>query len=240
MQAQHEISKLLTEKFAQARLRNPEYSQRAFAHRVGLSSGALTEVFKGKRGLSLQKAEEICDNLDLNPHERENFLTPFFSLPRKGKNTELDHPAHVLPMDQFSLVSDWLHFALLSLVKTKGFKSDSAWISQRLGVSEKEVDACLERLLRLGLLKESGGKLIRAYPNLDTGDHAFSAAIRLAHQQSLDLARESLQKHSTEDRDFTILNFTLDKKRFQRLKKMIRDFQDLAEEEASTKEATEV
>ncbi len=45
---------LLLKKFEESKRKNARWSQRAFALKIGLSSGALSEILKGKRPLSAQ------------------------------------------------------------------------------------------------------------------------------------------------------------------------------------------
>lgn len=242
MQPQGQISQILTTKFAEARLRNPSYSLRAYAQKLGVSSGALSEIMVGRRGLSRTKAEQIAENLALNPVEMESFLAEVITLRGKAKKSkEAGKETSIIPIDQFSLISDWIHYGILSLIRLKGCKSEPHWIGRRLGISESKAAEAIKRLERLGMIEiTSSGKLKRRFASLDTGDHVSSIAIRLAHEQNLELAKRSLERQSTAVRDFTISTFTVDRRKLPRLKKLIRDFQDLIEEEGGGAEATDV
>ena len=50
---------LLIKKYEEGKQRNVRWSQRAFATRLGLSSGALSEILQGKRILSAQLKKKI-------------------------------------------------------------------------------------------------------------------------------------------------------------------------------------
>ena len=48
-----------------------------------------------------------------------------------------------LTLDHFSVISEWYHFAILSLAETQDFKSYPAWIAGRLGISQKDAKAAV-------------------------------------------------------------------------------------------------
>lgn len=53
---------------------NPRYSLRAFADFIGLSPSKLSEIFSGKKGLSLDRAEEVSQRLKLKGREKAIFM----------------------------------------------------------------------------------------------------------------------------------------------------------------------
>src|SRR5690348_4546236 len=65
---------LLRQKLEEAKIRNSSWSQRAFAKKLGLSSGALSEIMTGKRPLSMKARKKIIDRLQLSPDERRRLL----------------------------------------------------------------------------------------------------------------------------------------------------------------------
>ncbi|MFX5656662.1 DUF4423 domain-containing protein, partial [Acinetobacter baumannii] len=67
-----------------------------------------------------------------------------------------------LRADQYQLLADWRAFAVLSLLRTKGFRNDAVWIGRRLGIAPAEAREVLDLLLRLGMLRLEGTRLVRA------------------------------------------------------------------------------
>jgi transcriptional regulator with XRE-family HTH domain len=121
---------LLLKKFDESKKKNANWSQRAFALKIGVSSGALSEILKGKRALSLQLKKKISAKLHFSPSE----ISAFFNddLPKHLKAHQLEYAK--LTTDQFHLISDWWHYGILNLMNTKGFKPETQWIGNRLGV----------------------------------------------------------------------------------------------------------
>ena len=152
------VQNVLRKKFLEIQTRNPSYSVRAFSIKLGLHASATNEIMKGERRVSCKLAERIADRLLLDPSERTSilkFFQPTVKRPAARRSTyeeekEIGSDYLKLTADQFELISNWIHFGILSLVKTKNFDSSPSSISERLGITEKQASDALERLERLG------------------------------------------------------------------------------------------
>ncbi len=58
---------------------NPRYSLRAFANALGLEPSKLSEVLSGKKGLSTDRAEKVCEKLRLQGLDRDIFILSVLS-----------------------------------------------------------------------------------------------------------------------------------------------------------------
>lgn len=65
---------LLLKKYEESKEKNARWSQRAFAARIGISSGALSEILSGKRALSSQLKKKIAPHLQMSPAEESDFF----------------------------------------------------------------------------------------------------------------------------------------------------------------------
>jgi uncharacterized protein (TIGR02147 family) len=221
--------------FAERTKANPSLSLRGLARLCGVSPGHLSRVINGEKQLSLDSAMKISSALSLSDTETNYFRDLVLLettrservktevLQRLGKNGNRYRPAS-LELEQFKIISDWHHFAILNLMNTVGFKSDDRWIAKRLALSLMEVKVALERLESLGFIEKTG----KAYalcevPNFTTSDDISSAALRNFHTQMLTKAAESL-KQDVSDREFNGLTVSFDPAEMPRAKKLIRDF----------------
>ena len=228
---------LLNEKFEEIRLRNPRWSQRALAQRLGLSSGALSEILRGKRSLNLKTKKRILENLEFSPRERNDFLEDDLIAPLEKPTLEYMQ----LSQDQFHLISDWWHFGLLNLVKTKSFKPDIFWIGQRLNLPAKIINEAWERLFRMGfLIKQAGGKIARKHPRLSTSDHVFNLSVRKSHLEDLKLIEKSILDLSPSERDVVSMTLAIRKEDLPKAQDLIRQFRDEFGENLETKNPNEV
>jgi uncharacterized protein (TIGR02147 family) len=235
MKEQVAIQRLLSRKLTEARIKNAAYSLRAFSRKLGVSSSAVSEIMNGKRTISAKLAERIVTRLSLDPKEAETVLSLF---PKKRKNFRANGgmpqglPAGEikkmlqLSVDEFHAISDWYHFAILSLLETRGAKSDSAWIAKRLGISIRDASSALERMERLDLLKWENGKIALTGKSFQTTDDVNNLALRKTHAQNLELAKAALEIDDLGIRDFTAMTMAIDPKKIPEAKKLIREFRD--------------
>jgi len=215
-------SVILLKKYEEGRAKNARWSQRAFAKRLGISSGALSEILQGKRPLTPQLKKRLAAKLGLSPLEEVDFfedMTPDHLRPNRLEYVQLT-------TDQFHLISDWWHFAMLNLIKTKGFKASTSWIAKRLGISQKISDDAWDRLFRLGHLKKTGGKVTREYPRIQTSDGIVNMSVRKAHLEDTRLIEKSIEEVHIDLRDHSSMTIVINKKDIKKAKEMIRVFQD--------------
>lgn len=210
----------LHKKLVELKAKNPRLSDRYFAQKLGLSSGALSEILKGKRQISLKLAEKLAQRLQLEPSEREHFLRAF------AQKVKLDVKSVQLQDDQFHMISDWVHFAILNLIKSKTCQHKPAWLAQQLQLPVKTVHEALERMLRLGLLERREGKYHRTKAHLHTSDDVMSLSIRKSNVQDLELISEQLEAFGLHERDLTSMTLLLDPAKMPAFKKWLRQSQD--------------
>jgi len=226
------IQQIIEERFLSAKARSPHFSLRALAKKLGLSSGALSEILKGKRKVSPKLAKRLADKLDLSPSERKSI-----GLSHAAK----EEAEFQLSDDAFYLISDWWHFAILNLTQTQGFRSSHGWIAARLGLPANRVSEAIARLQRLGLLTiDKKGQMVRTHARLKTSDDVTNFAVQRSHRVDLELADQTLDEVPVTLRDITSATMTLDPRMLPRLKALIRTFEDELMEEAESVKGTEV
>ena len=118
---------ILLEEFVNLQTRNPSYSMRAYAKKIGVNQSVISEILSGKRSITKKSAEKILAGLDKNPLE----IAEVFSGELENKKTFKS-----LDMDTYHLIADWYYYGILSLAETNDFQSSPKWISARLGISE--------------------------------------------------------------------------------------------------------
>jgi uncharacterized protein (TIGR02147 family) len=226
---------LLKQEFQLRRQKNAAYSLRAFAQSLDLSAAYLSQIFSGKRTLSEAAAQTISEKFRWS-HKRRQI---FFSLVRYTRAQDSQSKARILEQlqdlseveffelkqDQFQLISEWFHFAIVELSDVKGFRPEADWIAKRLGITSGQADEAVKRLLRLGLLKKSGGVLKKAEP-FHRIKAVPSAAIRTFHQTNLQRAGEALKNQDFSVRDFSGTTVAINKKNIVEVKQLIQEFRD--------------
>lgn len=214
----------LREIYLSRRQNNETYSLRAFARHTGLAPGSLSEVFAGRRRLTWNTALKIADNLNLTPSERRTFLGRVSMECSPGKGTGQTGREVQLDEDAFEAVARWPHYAVLSLLETRGFRSDPRWIGRRLGLDPVEVRRILERLKRLALIEERDGRWVPCQDWVTTTHDVPSSALRTAHHGMLDRAAEALEEVEVELRDITYVTMAIDPDKLPLAKQLIKQF----------------
>lgn len=131
-----------------------------------------------------------------------------------------------LKADEFNLISEWQHFALLSLMETVNFVSELTWMAARLSLSVHEIQKTLIRLTDLKLITKKYNRFIPTGGPLITSDNISDTAVKKSHYTDLKLAEQALDHVAVEDRDFTAVTIAADKSKLPEAKRMIREFQD--------------
>ena len=197
--------------------RNPGYSLRAFARASGISHTVLSLVLSGKRPLSKKAALKLADYLELDPESRQNVLKPYESKPTPEFST--------LSLDAFSVISDWYHYAILSLMELPDAKLDARWIAKRIGISVLDAKMAIERLQRLELLVEDAeGRFHQRGLPIKIDNTVSTAATRRFHKQVLARAAESIEKDDIAERDFSSMTFAMDVSSVEFARERIREF----------------
>jgi len=222
--------RLLAQELGLRQRKNPSYSMRAFSRFIELPPPVVCEVINGKRGIPKYKAEVVAEKLQLSPKKKHEFIqcirTPRADLKRLSKvDDEANMKLLLNEENHFKVISEWEHFAILSLVKTKGFRSKTEWIAERLGISIVRADDCVRRLLDLGLLVPGEkGKLTAAQEDTTTTIDVSSAAIQKGHMEALDIAKERLVSTPVKKRDYSSNTIEIDTKNIERAKVLILEF----------------
>ena len=223
--------------FAQLQRKNPAFSLRAFAMKLDISPSALSEIMSGKRKVSKKMAVKLLDRMYLDPKEVEAIKQLFDGKLAAAQGDDTTEKGLLqkykknisylkLSSDQFNLISEWQHFAILSLMETVDFISDIDWISKRLKLTVTEAQKTLNRLIDLNLVSRKNNKFAPTNEPLITSDDVANQAVRKAHYEDLKLAEKVLDHCPVELRDFTAVTVAVDKNKIPEAKQMIREFQD--------------
>ena len=241
MHGQLALQRKLNEALTSARLRNRAYSLRAFARKLEISPAALSEILNGKRNVSKRLAERLVRNLVLPPSDAKAILD-LFPEPGEARRQAVAPRLEFndLSNDQFHVIADWHHYAILSLAETSDFKPDPAWIAARLNIKVVDAQNALARLERLKMITTDSHGAIIASKAVQTSEDVSSLASRKAHSQNLDLANRSLERDGADERDFTAITMAIDVKKLPEARRMIREFREHLSRFLETEERTEV
>ncbi len=231
---------ILKNEFARIQKKNSSYSLRALSKRLDTSVSTLSRILSGQRGLSIELAERIAVRLALDPQLR---MELFCSLPQDKLEEEDVQKLRYLKLsaDQYQALSEWHHFAILSLIETVGFESDTAFIAKRLGISAEAAEQAVDRLCRLNLIhKDSNDQWKRTTESIRTTDDVRSPALQRAHVQNISLATKAIEEVPVHLRDVTAITMPSNPELLPKAKELIRKLQDDLSDLMDTMPSTEV
>jgi uncharacterized protein (TIGR02147 family) len=223
--AAYDIPSLLRERLRAATQRNPRFSLRSFAKQLGIDHSTLSQVLRSRRRLSARALEAVGQCVGLS----EEAIQAYSRSTRKPTSNNL--PENVrrfhLDLDTFQSLSVWYHYAILELIQVQGFKTDSRWIANTLGIEVGDVNIALQRLLRLGLLEmsardrwidKSGDAEFRSSTNLT------EAACNQMNQEIHELAVDAIKRIPSQHRAHREVVIALDSRMLPRLKALADEF----------------
>jgi uncharacterized protein (TIGR02147 family) len=225
---------LLREELLERMSKRRSYSSNAFARDLGLSRGFFSQVLNKKRKLSEKTALAVLEKLSWRPRKQKLFMdlvrfdlidsTQARNLLWKDIEQQITKSKLFsnLDVEQFKLISNWYHFAILELCDIEGFQSDVKWIGQKLGISEYIAKDAIDRLVSLKLLEYVDGNLRKAADNAIRS--IPSEAIKRFHEQHLENAKKALKDCDFALRDFSGTTVCTSPKQMEKARKLIKEF----------------
>ncbi len=229
---------ILANELRERRLKNSRFSLRTFARILEMSPAHLSNLISGKKPLTTKQAKKIVAKLNLSETENQALALDVAGL----QSTSFQMPElQLLTDDEFKLIADWYHMAILSLGQLPN-RAHARWIADQLDIDPIEAGDAFYRLQRLGLLAvKKDGQFSQTSKPLTTKPDLPSKAVRSYHSQMLQVAAGKLESIETDKRDFSTITMAVHPRKIAKAKKMIQEFrQKLCAELESTPNPTEI
>jgi DNA-binding transcriptional regulator YhcF (GntR family) len=195
--------------------KNPAYSLRAFAKYLDINQSFLSKLLKGQRPVTADLAASVGPRLGLKPTQvKALFSSGTTSMP--GFLSLSD--------DEFELLSEWHHFAIIELSKTDDFDNDPQKIANRVGIHVEEVRDAVERLQRLNFIQVKNGVFKVLSPNTTwTNTKKTSEARKKFQKTLLEKSVDSIDHVPFEQRDNGSVTLAINTKRLPEFKEKLKD-----------------
>jgi uncharacterized protein (TIGR02147 family) len=213
-------------------------SNRWFAEQAGIhSSSWLTDLLKGRKGMSLTIAANIsllCRHSILEAkyfsalvlfnqagsNEERNELYREMTRIRQLKDTE------ILTTEQYDYYAVWYHSVVRSLIGMHGFNGDykklAGMVSPAITPSQARKSVELVKRLGLVMVNPQGGYELNTR-SVTSGDHEKSLAVVNFQQETMRLAQEAIDRHPKEMRDIFTVTMGISEKNFSEIKQIMDD-----------------
>jgi transcriptional regulator with XRE-family HTH domain len=118
---------------------NPRYSLRAFAKALGLEPSKLSEVLSGKKGLSADRAELVCERLRLQGLDRDLFVLSVISQHSRVKKQREDAAKKIKELllsknsskERTTQKNAW-YFGVIKFIREMGISTDKLQLPLQL------------------------------------------------------------------------------------------------------------
>lgn len=203
--------------------KNPSYSLRAYAQWLGMSPAHLSQVMSGIRPMTNKVSLKIVEKFNFSPSEKIEFFESVHRVILE-ENIKKDDEFFLIKEDEFKLISDWYHFAILSCFDLAGSSAKHEWLAKKLSLDVKVIDQAIERLLRMNIIAKKNGKYIQIKKPIRTTTDVPVAAIRKYHAKNLEIARDKMESVEVDKREFTSITMAINPKKLKIAKELLTDF----------------
>jgi transcriptional regulator with XRE-family HTH domain len=137
------------------RLKNARYSLRAFAAFLETDHSTLAQILNGRRRIPVRHVRLWARKLGMDAEEATAYVAAEHvpDSARADREEQLRH----WTAEAMSIVTEPVHWEIVRLCRTTGFRYDCRWIAGQIGSTVDEVNLALSRLLRLRLVEVSAG-----------------------------------------------------------------------------------
>jgi uncharacterized protein (TIGR02147 family) len=228
---------------------NKAYSLNAFARDLAMSPSHLSEVLKGKKGISKEAAQRVALKLKLEKEEKKLFINSALSqhdrsfTGRVAARKKLAHKFvdYEISMNFFSIIKDWKHFGVMELIKIKGndFKKEDAL--SYFKIDDKTYEQIIKCLKFVKIL--SGEKKFKVNYKCIHAPIGIPATVKKIHHLGLlKKAQKSYLTQKFEERDYMSNILAINKDCLPEAKKLIKEFHSKMDQLLSegSKNATDV
>jgi uncharacterized protein (TIGR02147 family) len=199
------------------------YSLRNFSAYLDIHPSTLSKILSGKRGIPKSMATKFAQKLLDNQQEQKLFIDAVLNYSVSEKPNHRDEVLEINDYqsgDLFFIISQWEYFAILNILKIKNFNQRTDIIAKALNISTKRVGLCLNVLERNKFVSIQNGIIKRTAKKLKTSNDIVSRALRIAHLEELELAKNKVEIEIVK-KDYQSDVFTVSKNDIKKLKKLI-------------------
>lgn len=201
---------------------HPFFSYRYIARRVNLDPGYLVKVLQGKYNIAQRTIEKFIILCKLDGKEAEYFETMVhFAKAKSEKQIKLYFEKLLafkkvkfkrIEPYQYEFYQKWYYSAMRSLLDFYKFTGDYRALASQLSppITVKEAKNAVKLLEKLAIIKKNkDGGYSLTNTIITTGDAWRSIAIRQFQKDTIQLAKESLERHQKDIRDISTVTMAI-------------------------------
>jgi len=233
--AYNEYRKFLNDSWVERKARDPKFSHRFIVQRAGFNSSAFfSRILTGDVNLTPTGALRLAEVFHLGTHETRYFeLLVLFDQAKshEEKMYFADRmaswrrvPVAALDASKAAFCRDWRAVAVLEALEIVEHRDDHDRLGSLLvpPASGEDVEAILVLLSGLGLASVGEDGIWRKTDLFISADEVDTDSVNQFRRDTLELAREAIDRFDREDRSISTLTATLSKAGFERVRDRLR------------------
>lgn len=207
----------LRDYYLEKKRENKSFSYQVMANKAGFKSKSfLALIMSGKANLSEESIIATAKAINLSGIAADYFesLVQYNqAISPQNKSTMLlkiasykqAQIARQMHDNEYEYLSNWYHCTIRELAEMVDFNEDYKLLASMVNpcITAHEAKKSVQLLLRLGLLKKQGNRYIQADAAITTGDDVRSMAANKFHCDILELAKQSINAFSQNERNIT-------------------------------------
>jgi transcriptional regulator with XRE-family HTH domain/DNA-binding Lrp family transcriptional regulator len=209
---------LLNQKYKHSKLINKSYSLRAFADKLEISSGDISELMTGKRRISKKRALKISNKIALTKAE-EITLSELFQ-------NDKSLPRQKISLDQNFMEQSHIYIPLMCLLELDELPDSLENMAKALNLTPEELEDALRVLESKGLIHKINQVYKMSQKSLITTEDIPDKVYNTALQKDFESMITALNDVPVHARECTSITFAGSSENLEDLKKEIRTFRD--------------
>jgi uncharacterized protein (TIGR02147 family) len=214
----------LRQYYFDAQERNPRFSMRAFATKIGISSSALSEILRGKRRISKTKALAYADIIGISKKQKQILTEAFDKTGSLEKLKPSPSPLSevVLDSSMFHIMADRKYFSVLAMFRSKN--NSPSTMAKKLGFKTAEVTNMMDELVKIGVLENINGEYIEKERKVFRTSEDFPLdLIQKRRLQNNEASRFAIKNNLEGERGY-FATVSIDKEKLNEIEPIVEDF----------------
>ncbi|MEQ1877323.1 MAG: TIGR02147 family protein [Bdellovibrionia bacterium] len=233
----HDYRAFLRDWFDYLKKSEPGFSLRGLAKLAGLSSAYMPMVMSGRRRLSEESLNRIMPFVKLDPSQKSylRLLCQFSDSSsqeeslralERAQRFQLYKEMNPKETETCSYLSHWHNIVIRELAALPNFQDNAEWVQKKMSfhVPIGEIEKALTFLKAFKFIqKEEGGRYSLPRKQIDCVGDVYRVLLGQFHKKMFQLGARAIEEVEREERDISGLTFSLSKKGYEEVKKLMEN-----------------
>lgn len=233
-----DFRKFLSDFYLQKKSRQPTFSYRIIANKVGFkSTGHFTKIIQGKANISLALGLKFADFLSLTKRQAEYFqLLVLYNQAKSHEEKKKyfekmmmfkESKVRTVDSDHYQFYDKWYYTVIREIIGIYPFRGNYKKLGALVepSISADEAKRAIELLERLNLIRRiENGDYVQTEPLLKNDHTAPSVAVNNFILSMLDKAREALDRYARDERMLSSTTITISEHTYRKIREEVREF----------------